>query len=195
MEPWKPGGLMSTPGKRSYRRSRGAPTWRIIRYADDFVILVHGTREDTEALREDVARMLAPMGLRLSPAKTQVVHMGDGFGVLGFPLRLPGEQDPIPLATCQPRLTAAAAESPLPRDRYGGFGERPGETGRWQHRNRAPGRLNNRVWPRPVSLRIAYQLRRRLSGSIGVPQREGKTRSCSAHSGHAPDRSANCFLR
>jgi hypothetical protein len=38
-------------------------------------------------------------------------------------------------------------ESPLPRDRYGGFGERPGETDRWQHRNRAPGRLNKRRPP------------------------------------------------
>ncbi len=51
------------------------------------MILVHGTRGDTEALREDVARVLAPMGLRLSPAKTQVVHMGDGFGFLGFRIR------------------------------------------------------------------------------------------------------------
>jgi RNA-directed DNA polymerase len=37
MEPWKPGGVMSTLGKRSYRRSRGRATWRIIRYADDCV--------------------------------------------------------------------------------------------------------------------------------------------------------------
>jgi RNA-directed DNA polymerase len=78
---------MSTPGKRAYRRSRGAPTWRIIRYCDDFVILVHGTQEDTQALREDVAAVLATMGLRLSPAKTQVVHMSDGFGFLGFRIR------------------------------------------------------------------------------------------------------------
>jgi RNA-directed DNA polymerase len=87
MAPWKPGGSMSTPGKRFYRRSKGHPTWRIIRYADDFVILVHGSREDTEALREDVTRALEPMGLRLSPAKTQVVHMGDGFDFLGFRIR------------------------------------------------------------------------------------------------------------
>jgi RNA-directed DNA polymerase len=84
---WKPGGPMSTPGKRFYRRSKGQPTWRIVRYADDFVILVHGTREDTEALREDAARVLATMGLRLSPAKTQVAHMSDGFGFLGFRIR------------------------------------------------------------------------------------------------------------
>ena len=87
MAPWKPGGTMSTPGKRAYRRSKGRPTWRIIRYADDFVILVHGSREDTEALREDVADKLAPLGLRLSPAKTQVVHMSDGFDFLGFRIR------------------------------------------------------------------------------------------------------------
>jgi RNA-directed DNA polymerase len=87
MAPWRPGGSMSTSGKRSYRRSRGRPTWRIIRYADDFVILVHGSREHTEALREDVATVLAPLGLRLSAAKTQVVHMGDGFDFLGFRIR------------------------------------------------------------------------------------------------------------
>lgn len=87
MAPWKDGGTMSTRGKRTYRHSRGRPTWRIIRYADDFVILVHGSREDTEALREDVARVLATMGLRLSPAKTQVVHMSDGFSFLGFRIR------------------------------------------------------------------------------------------------------------
>jgi RNA-directed DNA polymerase len=83
MAPWRSGGTMSTPGKRAYRRSKGGPTWRITRYADDFVILVHGSRADTEALREDVATMLAPLGLRLSPAKTQVVHMSDGFDFLG----------------------------------------------------------------------------------------------------------------
>src|SRR5437764_15421066 len=52
-----------------------------------FVILVRGTRADTEALREDVAAVLAPLGLRLSPAKTQVVHMSDGFSFLGFRIR------------------------------------------------------------------------------------------------------------
>jgi hypothetical protein len=49
------------------------------------------------------------------------------------------------MATCEPRLTTETVESPLPRDWYGGFGERSGETGRWQHRNRAPGRLNSRI--------------------------------------------------
>ena len=87
MAPWKPGGAMSTNGKRAYRRSRGRPTWRIVRFADDFVILVHGTHKDAEALREDVAAVLTPLGLRLSQAKTRVVHMSDGFNFLGFRIR------------------------------------------------------------------------------------------------------------
>jgi RNA-directed DNA polymerase len=60
------------------------PTWRIVRYADDFVVLVHGDKDDTDALREQIASVLAPMGLRLSPSKTQVVHMSEGFDFLGF---------------------------------------------------------------------------------------------------------------
>jgi RNA-directed DNA polymerase len=46
--------------------------------------LVNGTRQDTEALREEIAAVLAPMGLRLSQAKTQVVHLSEGFDFLGF---------------------------------------------------------------------------------------------------------------
>jgi RNA-directed DNA polymerase len=82
--PWKPGGPMSTTWRRYARRAKGLPTWRIVRYADDFVVLVHGTQADTEALREEVTRVIAPMGLRLSPAKTRITHMSDGFGFLGF---------------------------------------------------------------------------------------------------------------
>ncbi|MFG2918516.1 group II intron reverse transcriptase/maturase [Kitasatospora sp. NPDC048298] len=82
--PWKPGGSMATEKRRAYRRSKGRPTWRIVRYADDFLVLVNGSREDTEAVREDVARVLQPLGLRLSLAKTQVAHLADGVDFLGF---------------------------------------------------------------------------------------------------------------
>lgn len=82
--PWKPGGAMSTPMKRKYGRSRGRPTWRLVRYADDFVVMVHGCRQDVEDLRGEVTEVLAPLGLRLSEAKTKVVHIADGFDFLGF---------------------------------------------------------------------------------------------------------------
>ena len=84
MAPWRPEGTMGTTYRRHARRNKGLPTWRIVRYADDFVILVHGSRTDVDDLREDVARVLAPLGLRLSPTKTRIVHMSDGFDFLGF---------------------------------------------------------------------------------------------------------------
>ena len=82
--PWKPGGAMKTPSQRARRRARGLPNWRTVRYADDFVVLVHGTQADVETLREEIARVLAPLGLRLSPAKTRIVHMSEAFDFLGF---------------------------------------------------------------------------------------------------------------
>ena len=66
------------------RRRLGLPNYRLVRYADDFVVLVHGSRADAEALREDVAQVLAPMGLRLSAAKTKVSHIDEGLDFLGF---------------------------------------------------------------------------------------------------------------
>ena len=46
--------------------------------------MVSGERRHAEELREDVAEVLAPMGLRLSPEKTRVVHIDEGFDFLGF---------------------------------------------------------------------------------------------------------------
>src|SRR3954466_15656436 len=54
------------------------------RPATHLVILVHGAEDDAHALREDVAQVLEPIGLRLSQAKTSVRHMRDGFDFLGF---------------------------------------------------------------------------------------------------------------
>jgi hypothetical protein len=46
--------------------------------------MVAGDRHHAEALREEVAAVLAPLGLRLSPEKTRVVHIDEGFGFLGY---------------------------------------------------------------------------------------------------------------
>lgn len=84
MKPWEPGGKTSTSSRRGLRRRKGLPNWRIVRYADDFVVLGDSNRDDVEALREEIADVLLPLGLRLSEAKTQVVHMSEGFDFLGF---------------------------------------------------------------------------------------------------------------
>src|ERR1039458_2041394 len=75
---------MSTSGRRVVRKRNSRPNWRVMRYCDEFVVVVAGCRSDVEALHEEIARVLAPMGLRLSPAKPRVVHMSEGFDFLGF---------------------------------------------------------------------------------------------------------------
>ena len=82
--PWKPGGPMSTTMRRKRRGRKGLPNWRLVRYADDFVVLVWGDRHHVAALREEITEVLAPVGLRLSEAKTQIAHMSDGFNLLGI---------------------------------------------------------------------------------------------------------------
>ncbi|GAB3767385.1 group II intron reverse transcriptase/maturase [Microlunatus parietis] len=83
-QPWQPGGSMSTQQRRKTRVQKGEPNWRIVRYADDFVVLVHGERAHVEGLHEKIIQVLAPIGLTLSEAKTQIVHMSEGFDFLGF---------------------------------------------------------------------------------------------------------------
>jgi RNA-directed DNA polymerase len=70
--------------QRTKRRRAGLPKYRIVRYADDFVVMVSGSQAHAEALREEVAEVLAPIGLRLSEAKTKVCHVDEGFDFLGL---------------------------------------------------------------------------------------------------------------
>jgi RNA-directed DNA polymerase len=70
--------------RRKAIRKRGGATVRLVRYADDFVILVAGTRAHADAVQTEAAAALAPMGLRLSVTKTRVCHIDEGFDFLGF---------------------------------------------------------------------------------------------------------------
>jgi RNA-directed DNA polymerase len=78
---------MGTSRQRVNRKAKGLGNWRLIRYADDFVLMVAGDRRQAEALREEVSAVLAPLGLRLAPEKTKVVHIDEGFTFLGFDIR------------------------------------------------------------------------------------------------------------
>ena len=49
--------------------------------------MVAGTRAHAEALRDEVAEVLHPMGLRLSEEKTVITHIDEGFDFLGFRIR------------------------------------------------------------------------------------------------------------
>lgn len=74
----------TTPYQREAHRKRGGATYRIVRYADDFVIMVAGTKAHADALWDAVAQVIAPLGLRLSVEKSRVCHLDEGFDFLGF---------------------------------------------------------------------------------------------------------------
>ena len=58
----------------------------VVRYADDFVVFCE-TRKDAEKSQRILSRMLAKHGLELSPEKTRIVHITEGFDFLGFNIR------------------------------------------------------------------------------------------------------------
>lgn len=70
--------------QRNYLRSKGIATYRLIRYSDDFVIMVHGTQAQAEGLRTTTAQLLADQGLTLAVDKTHITHVDIGFNFLGF---------------------------------------------------------------------------------------------------------------
>ncbi|HCT79085.1 MAG TPA: group II intron reverse transcriptase/maturase [Micromonosporaceae bacterium] len=79
-----PGGAQSTTKQRWTRRQKGLPNYRLLRYADDFVIVVSGTQTHTETLLPEVTEVLATMGLRLSQDKTIITHIDEGLDFLGW---------------------------------------------------------------------------------------------------------------
>ena len=59
----------------------------LVRYADDFCVFCE-SREDAEAARDLLTEWLSKRGLVLSPEKTTIVDLTEGFNLLGFNIRL-----------------------------------------------------------------------------------------------------------
>jgi RNA-directed DNA polymerase len=79
-----PGGPKASPYERAKRRRQGLPNYRLARYADDWCLLVSGTKAHAEALRDEIAEVLSTIGLRLSPEKTLITHIDEGLVFLGW---------------------------------------------------------------------------------------------------------------
>jgi RNA-directed DNA polymerase len=79
-----PGGPGASRNDRLTRRRHGLPNYRLSRYADDWCLVVSGTKADAEALREEIAGVLSTMGLRLSEEKTLITHIDEGLDFLGW---------------------------------------------------------------------------------------------------------------
>jgi RNA-directed DNA polymerase len=78
---------MATWHHRDRRRRNGLGSWKLVRYADDFVLVVNGQQQHAQTLHGEVARVIAPLGLHLAPDKTRVVHIDEGFDFLGWHIR------------------------------------------------------------------------------------------------------------
>jgi RNA-directed DNA polymerase len=79
-----PGGPGISEVERAKRRRHGLPNYRLCRYADDWCLVVSGTKAHAEALREEIAGVLSTMGLRLSAEKTLITHIDEGLDFLGW---------------------------------------------------------------------------------------------------------------
>ncbi len=79
-------GMEKTLGVKYNCRGESLGKRIIVRYADDFVILCQ-TKEDTESSRKDIEEFLKIRGLELSPDKTNICHITEGFDFLGLNIR------------------------------------------------------------------------------------------------------------
>jgi len=71
--------------QRAQARAKGQASYRLVRYADDFVVLVRGSEAQAQALKERTAEFLRDeLRLTLSPEKTHITHVDAGFDFLGF---------------------------------------------------------------------------------------------------------------
>jgi len=75
--------MSSYDGKRQDLRRKGHPTYRLVRYADDLVLLVKGTRAQAKALLDQLAGRVQALGLKLKAEKTAITHIDEGFVFLG----------------------------------------------------------------------------------------------------------------
>ena len=78
-------GARAAGAARYTDRAAGRCVFFPVRYADDFVVMVSGTQDDAIAEKSALAEHLRrTTGLELSPEKTRVTAVTDGFEFLGF---------------------------------------------------------------------------------------------------------------
>jgi RNA-directed DNA polymerase len=84
---WKQYGSLNRKVKE-HRRTEHVGNCALIRYADDWLLLTNGGKEEAYRLRDEFQAFLAErLKLELSVEKTHVTHVNDGFDFLGFHIR------------------------------------------------------------------------------------------------------------
>src|SRR5919108_413991 len=73
---------------KEHRRQAYQGNCALIRYADDWLLLTNGSKQEAYRLREEFQAFLAEkLQLALAVEKTHVTHVNDGFNFLGFHVR------------------------------------------------------------------------------------------------------------
>ena len=71
-------------------------TIQYVRYADDFIIGVIGSKEDAQKVKADVKQFLADrLKLKMSDEKTKITHTGDRARFLGYDITVSREQKAV----------------------------------------------------------------------------------------------------
>lgn len=111
---WNRSIVMAVPIAARENRQR-KPAVAYCRYADDFVVIVKGTRADADAIRECCREFLAKkLHLTLNMEKTRVTHVNDGFVFLGHRIiRKRGPKGTMRVVTTVPRDKARAFAAKL----------------------------------------------------------------------------------
>ncbi len=73
------------PNERRKRRWHGNGNYKMVRYADDFVVVSNATIAEVQDTKQEIKRYLeAELYLELSDEKTVITHVNEGFEFLGF---------------------------------------------------------------------------------------------------------------
>jgi RNA-directed DNA polymerase len=85
---------MTLDGLEKALKARFKPKDKVnfVRYADDFVVTGNSKELLEQKVKPVVEAFLAERGLRLSPAKTKITHIADGFDFLGWNVRKYGSK-------------------------------------------------------------------------------------------------------
>jgi group II intron reverse transcriptase/maturase len=71
--------------KKRQRKGKGLGNFLYVRYADDFVVLCDGSKENAETMKQELNEFLSTeLRLTLSMEKTKITHIDKGFRFLGF---------------------------------------------------------------------------------------------------------------
>ncbi len=80
-------GLEAMLAEKFPKAKRTGLKMNMVRYADDFIITGNSKEWLEHEVKPAVVEFLAERGLVLSPEKTKITHIGDGFDFLGWSIR------------------------------------------------------------------------------------------------------------